>query len=114
VNLTIVDQKTALENHTLGSYEELGNEMLFGSVRSVDEEGKLKPVSEVPKGKRLALKAMQRQEINGNDILEFQSTLCIGERNDGRLKYFKMNVLLKILTTRSLWWQLLKKKTKIG
>ena len=38
VNVTIVDQKTALENQILGSYEELGNDLLLlASVRSVDE-----------------------------------------------------------------------------
>ena len=96
VNVTIVDQKTALENQILGSYEELGNEvLLLGSVRSVDEEGKLKPVIEVPKGKRLALKAMQRQEFNRDDIREFKSTLCVGEGNDGLLKYFENKRTLK-------------------
>jgi hypothetical protein len=70
VNVTIIDQKTALENQILGSYEELGNEVLLASVRSVDEQEKLKPVIEVPKGKRLALKAMQRQEFNRDDIRE--------------------------------------------
>jgi hypothetical protein len=70
VNVTIIDQKTALENQILGSYEELGNELLLASVRSVDEQEKLKPFIEVPKGKRLALKAMQRQEFNRDDIRE--------------------------------------------
>jgi hypothetical protein len=96
VNVTIIDQKTALENQILGSYEELGNEvLLLASVRSVDEEGKLKPVIEIPKGKRLALKAMQRQEFNRDDILEFKSTLCVGEGNDGLLKYFENERTLK-------------------
>jgi len=96
VNVTIVDQKTALENQILGSYEELGNEvLLLASVRSVDEEGKLKPVIEVPKGKRLALKAMQRQEFNRDDIWKFKSTLCVGEGNDGLLKYFENERTLK-------------------
>ena len=96
MNVTIVDQKTALENQILGSYEELGNEvLLLASVRSVDEEGKLKPVIEVPKGKRLALKAMQRQEFNRDDILEFKSTLCVGEGNNGLLKYFENERTLK-------------------
>lgn len=96
VNVTIVDQKTALENQILGSYEELGNEvLLLASVRSVDEEGKLKPVIEVPKGKRKALKAMQRQEFNRDDIQEFKSTLCAGEGNDGLLKYFENERTLK-------------------
>ena len=58
------------------------------SLRSVGEEEKLKPVIEVLKGKRLTLKAIQLQEFNRDDILEFQNTLCVGEGNDGRLKYF--------------------------
>jgi hypothetical protein len=96
VNVTIVDQKTALENQILGSYEELGNEvLLLASVRSVDEEGKLKPVIEVPKGKRKALRAMQRQEFNRDDIREFKNTLCAGEGNDGLLKYFENEHTLK-------------------
>jgi hypothetical protein len=96
VNVTIVDQKTALENQILGSYEELGNEvLLLASVRSVDEEGKLKPVIEIPKGKRKALRAMQRQEFNRDDIQEFKSTLCAGEGNDGLLKYFENERTLK-------------------
>jgi hypothetical protein len=96
VNVTIVDQKKALENQVLGSYEELGNEvLLLASVRSVDEEEKLKAVIEVPKGQRLALKAMQRQEFNRDDIREFKSTLCVGEGNDGLLKYFENERTLK-------------------
>jgi len=96
VNVTIVDQKTALENQILGSYEELGNEvLLLASVRSVDEEGKLKPVIEVPKGKREALRAMQRQEFNHDDIQEFKKTLIAGEGNDGLLKFFENERTLK-------------------
>jgi hypothetical protein len=68
---------------------------LLDSVRSIDEKGKLKPVIEVPKGKRLALKAMQRQKFNRDDILEFKSTLSVGEENDGRLKYFVNESTLK-------------------
>ncbi len=94
--MTIVDQKTALENQILGSYEELGNEvLLLASVRSVDEEGKLKPVIEIPKGKREALRAMQRQEFNHDDIQEFKRTLCAGEGNDGLLKYIDNERTLK-------------------
>ena len=96
VHVTIVDQKTALENQILGSYEELGSEvLLLASVRSVDEEGKLKPVIEVPKGKRKALRAIQRQEFNRDDIQEFKNTSCAGEGNDGLLKYFENERTLK-------------------
>ena len=89
INVTIVDQKTALENQILGSFEELSNEvLLLASVRSIDEEGKLKPVTEIPKGKLRALRAMQRQEFNRDDIQGFKQTLCAGEGNDGYLKFF--------------------------
>ena len=89
VNVTIVDQKTALENQMLGSYEELSSEvLLLASVRSVDEEGKLKPTTEIPKGKLKALRAMQRQEFNRDDIQGFKRTLCAGEGNDSFLKFF--------------------------
>lgn len=90
VNVTVVDQKTALENQILGSYEELGNEMLMvASVRSVDEQGKLRTVAEIPKGKKIAIRAMQRQEFNKDDILKFKQTSCAGENNEGLLVYFE-------------------------
>ncbi|MBT5867305.1 MAG: DUF1318 domain-containing protein [Nitrospinaceae bacterium] len=89
VNVTIVDQKTALENQILGSYEELDSDvLLLASVRSVDEEGKLKPATEIPKGKLKALRALQRQEFNHDDIQAFKQSLCAGEGNDGLLKFF--------------------------
>jgi uncharacterized protein YdbL (DUF1318 family) len=89
VNVTIVDQKTALENQILGSYKELDNDvLLLASVRSVDEKGKLKPATEIPKGKLKALRALQRQEFNRDDIQEFKQSLCAGEGNDGYLKFF--------------------------
>ena len=90
VDVTVVDQKTALENQILGSYEELGNEMLLlASVRSVDESGKLKTVAEVPPGKMEAIRAMQRQEFNRDDIQSFKEAGVAGEGNDGLLVFFE-------------------------
>ena len=52
LNVAIVDQKTALENKILGCYEELGNDvLLLASLQSMDEEVKLKPATEISKGK---------------------------------------------------------------
>lgn len=90
VDVTVVDQKTALENQILGSYEELGNEMLLlASVRSVDEEGKLKTVAEIPPGKREAIRAMQRQEFNRDDVQDFKKKGVAGEGNIGLLVFFE-------------------------
>lgn len=91
VNVTVVDQKTALENQILGSYEELGNDMaLLASVRSVDESGKLRSVPEIPPGKRKAIRAMQRKEFNRDDIANFKKIGCAGEGNDGLLVFFEV------------------------
>jgi len=90
VDVTVVDQKTALENQILGSYEELGNDMLLlASVRSVDEEGKLKTIAEVPPAKKQAIRAMQRQEFNRDDIQTFKQTGAAGEGNAGLLVFFE-------------------------
>lgn len=90
VDVTIVDQKTALENQILGSYEELGNEMLLlASVRSVDEDGKLQTTAEVPPGKMQAIRAMQRQEFNRDDIQAFKQAGAAGEGKDGLLVFFE-------------------------
>jgi len=96
VDVTVIDQKTALENQILGSYEELGNDMLLlASVRSVDEEGKLKTVAEIPPGKREAIRAMQRQEFNRDDIQMFKQIGVAGEGNDGALIFFDNEKTLK-------------------
>ena len=90
VNVTVVDEKTALENQILGSYEELGNDMtLLASVRSVDESGKLKSVPEIPPGKRKAIRAMQRKEFNRDDIANFKKLGSAGEGNDGLLVFME-------------------------
>jgi len=92
VNITVVDQKTALENQILGSYEELGNDMaLLASVRSVDETGKLQTVPKIPPGKMKAVRAMQRKEFNRDDIENFKRIGCAGEGNDGLLVFFDVD-----------------------
>ena len=60
VNVTIIDQRTALENQVLGTYEDIGKDMmLLASVRSIDESGKLKEVDPIPKRKKEAIRARQ-------------------------------------------------------
>jgi hypothetical protein len=82
--------KTALENQILGSYEELGNDvLLLASVWSIGEEVKLKPAIEIPKGKLNALRVMQREEFNQDDIQDFKNPQVAGEGNDGLLKFFE-------------------------
>ena len=73
----------------MGCYQELGNDvLLLASVRSIDEEVKLKPATEIPKGKLNALRIMQRQEFNYDDIQDFKNPQVDREGNDGLLKFF--------------------------
>ncbi len=90
VNVTIVDQKTALENQVLGSFQEINNDMmLLASVRSVDESGNLKAVEPVPKSKRKAILAKQRMEFNKDDLESFKKEGCAGENNQGLITFFE-------------------------
>jgi len=90
VDVTIIDQKTALENQVLGSYEEIGKDMmLLASVRSVDKEGRLKRAPDIPLGKKEAIRARQRQEFNRDDIEQFKRTQVAGEGNEGLLVFFE-------------------------
>lgn len=85
--------KTALENQILGSYEELGNDvLLLASVESIDEEVKLKPATKISKGKLNVLRVMQRQEFNRDNIQDFKNPQVAGEGNYGLLKFFKMEL----------------------
>jgi len=53
VGVTVVDERTALENQVLGTYEELNQEVLLvASVRYIDPKGKLKPTPKIPPGKK--------------------------------------------------------------
>ena len=68
----------------------MGNDvLLLASVRSIDEEVKLKPATEIPKGKLNALSVMQRQEFNQDDIQDFKNPQVAGKKNDGLQKYFE-------------------------
>lgn len=92
INVTIIDQKTALENQVLGTYQEIGKDMmLLASVRSIDESGKLKEVAPIPTHKREAIRARQRVEFNKDDIDNFKALRCTGENNEGFLTYFAID-----------------------
>lgn len=92
VNVTIIDQRTALENQILGTYEEIGKDMmLLASVRSIDESGKLIAVDPIPTHKKEAIRARQRTEFNKDDIENFKLLGCAGENNQGFLTFFEID-----------------------
>ncbi|MCP9452724.1 MAG: YdbL family protein [Nitrospira sp.] len=86
VGVTIVDEKTALENQVLGTYQELNQEVLLvASVRYIDPSGKLVPQPPIPPSKEAAIRAMQRSAFNRDDIDRLKAEGILGENLEGEL-----------------------------
>lgn len=86
VGVTVVDERTALENQVLGTYQELNQEVLLvASVRYIDPKGKLKPTPAVPPGKKKVIRAIQRASFNKDDIDRLKGQAVLGENNQGGL-----------------------------
>ena len=86
VGVTVVDERTALENQVLGTYQELNQEVLLvASVRYIDPKGKLQPTPEIPQGKKKVIRAIQRASFNKDDIDQFKQQGILGENNVGGL-----------------------------
>ena len=84
VGVTVVDERTALENQVLGTYQELNQEvMLVASVRYIDPKGKLKQTAELPPGKKEVARALQRISFNKDDLDRFKALGLVGENTDG-------------------------------
>jgi uncharacterized protein YdbL (DUF1318 family) len=84
--INVVDERTALENQILGSYEELDRDMqLLASVRGVDAEGQAQAPPNYTRQRQLAIAARQTQKFNRDDVDELKQAGCIGEANDGTL-----------------------------
>ena len=84
VGVTVIDERTALENQVLGTYQELNQQvMLLASVRYIDPKGKLKQTEELPPGKKNVVRALQRVSFNKDDLNRYKSLGIIGENNKG-------------------------------
>jgi len=84
VGVTVVDERTALENQVLGTYQELNQEvMLVASVRYIDPKGKLKQTAELPPGKKEVTRALQRISFNKDDLNRFKAMGLVGENIKG-------------------------------
>ncbi len=90
IKVDVVDQRTALENQVLGSYQEIdGDLLLLASVRSIDSNGRLVKAPPLSDGRREAIRAMQRSNFNKDDIDRFKAMGALGETNRGYLEYFE-------------------------
>lgn len=84
VEVTLVDERTALENQVLGNYAELDQEVqLLGSVRGIAPDGAVGPGPAMTPQQRVAVRAMQRIAFNKDDLERFKRTGAVGENNRG-------------------------------
>jgi len=91
-DITIINDKTVLENEILGEFKELNKEVyLLASVRSIDENGKIKNKNKIPKTKKKVIKAIQRRAFNKDDVNKYKILGVFGENKNGYLEILKQN-----------------------
>ena len=81
VKVQLIGTRTSLESQVLGSYKQIGQEAwLISSVRgSSSSRDKLSP------GKKEVFTAIENQEFNADDVIEFKDAGIVGEDNQGQL-----------------------------
>jgi uncharacterized protein YdbL (DUF1318 family) len=91
VDVTVVGERTALENQVLGTYNALDQEMLLvASVRGVDPEGRVRKPSPKSQDQKDAVQAMQVLAFHADDVAAFKRLGWVGEDNQGHLTAFPM------------------------
>ncbi|MBI5016262.1 MAG: DUF1318 domain-containing protein [Deltaproteobacteria bacterium] len=91
VDVTVVGERTALENQVLGTYNSLDDEMLLAaSVRAVDSEGRLKREPLKSPEQRDTVQAMQTLAFHEDDVATFKRLGWVGEDNQGLLTAFAL------------------------
>jgi hypothetical protein len=86
--INVVDERTALENQILGSYQELdSNLQLLASVRDPAPAAAAgaADLSQFSLARRKAIAARQTQQFNRDDVDELKGLGCLGEGQDGLL-----------------------------
>ncbi|MEO5345571.1 MAG: DUF1318 domain-containing protein [Magnetococcus sp. YQC-9] len=105
LEVTVVDERTALENQVLGSYAELQREvMVLTSVRGIDPNGaRVRPLVPGSAEYQVVLRAMRRQAFNRDDLDHFLKIGVIGENNTGGVTLLASEKLVpeaRMLATR--------------
>lgn len=86
LDLFFVGEQTSLEQQVLGTYSELGEDlMLYSSVRAVDPDGSLSPPPPATDSQRAAFDAMRNREYNRDDIDRLLRLGVFGEAGTGLL-----------------------------
>ncbi len=78
--ITLTGEKTALENQILGAYEDLTDNNVITTSKRVSTKGEDNRQSQVVR------MALQRQQLNQDEIDELKKAQVIGENNKGYLQ----------------------------
>lgn len=86
IRLFVVGRQTALERQVLGTYEDLGQDVLsFSSVRGVSPDGELVTPPPATPSQAGAMRAMRNREYNADDVQAILLSGIAGEGNDGMI-----------------------------
>ena len=92
VRVTVVSERTALENQVLGSYNSLSQDvLLIASVRGVDPLGRIQAPPRRSREQEDAIEAMQILAFHADDVEAFKRLVWVGENTDGLLTVFSMD-----------------------
>ncbi len=92
VDVTVMSERTTLENQVLGTYNSLDREMLLvASVRGVDSSGRVQDAPRMSGEHKDAITAMQVISFHEDDIDAFKRLGWVGENNRGLLTQFEMS-----------------------
>lgn len=86
IRLFVVGRQTALERQVLGTYEDLGQDVLsYSSVRGVSPEGELIVPPPATPSQAAAMAAMRNREYNADDVDALRRDGVVGEGNNAML-----------------------------
>ena len=89
VDVTVVSERTSLENQVLGSYNSLSSEVLLvASVRGVDPHGRVTSAPAPSGEQRDGVEAIQVLSFHADDVDAFKRLQWVGENNQGLLESF--------------------------
>jgi hypothetical protein len=92
VQVSVVSERTALENQVLGSYNSLSQDVLLvASVRGVDPLGRIQTPPRRSKDYQDAMASMQTLAFHTDDLEAFKRLGWVGENNEGLLTPFLMD-----------------------
>jgi uncharacterized protein YdbL (DUF1318 family) len=91
MEVSVVTERTALENQVLGSYNALTQDVLLvASVRGVDPSGAIKTPPEKSREHQNAVEAVETLAFHEDDVDAFKWLGWVGEDNEGRLAPFPL------------------------